>query len=188
MAFDHAWAEARQIESAVTEEEARWLWHLARRAPDCVVEIGAWQGRMAVLLSHAVGPLGGRLHTIDPFDGSRGVGGTVFRPEVRHALVRHLERHGHPGAWTYHHATSAAVAGSWRTTGKPQVTLLWVDGDHSLEGALADWRAWLPLLAPRAVVALHDRQMPGPAAVIELATNRGWRVAHEVGSLAVLAR
>lgn len=188
MEFADAWKRAQGIESAVTEDEARWLWHLARRAPRCVVEVGAWRGRMAVVLSHAVASAGGHLHTIDPFDGSRGIGGTVFRPEVRQALVGNLERLGADGAWTYHHATSEAVAANWRTTGKPMVTMLWIDGDHSLDGAMADWRSWVPLLAPRAVVALHDSQMPGPAAVRALALGKGWRVAHEVGSLTVLAR
>jgi predicted O-methyltransferase YrrM len=38
----------------------------------------------------------------------------------------------------------------------PRLDLLFIDGDHSYEGALADWRAYSPLLAPGAIVAMHD--------------------------------
>lgn len=36
------------------------------------------------------------------------------------------------------------------------VDLLFIDGDHSYEGCLADWKAYAPLLSPNAVVAFHD--------------------------------
>lgn len=45
-------------------------------------------------------------------------------------------------------ATIGAQAGS--------VDLLFIDGDHSYEGCLADWKAYAPLLSPNAVVAFHD--------------------------------
>jgi predicted O-methyltransferase YrrM len=34
--------------------------------------------------------------------------------------------------------------------------LLFIDGDHSYEGASADWRAYRHLLAPGSIVAFHD--------------------------------
>jgi len=37
-----------------------------------------------------------------------------------------------------------------------KVDLLFIDGDHSYEGALSDWRLYAPLLAPGATVAMHD--------------------------------
>ena len=37
-----------------------------------------------------------------------------------------------------------------------RIDLLFIDGDHSFEGVLADWQAYSPLLPDRAVVAMHD--------------------------------
>lgn len=39
-------------------------------------------------------------------------------------------------------------------TGK--INFLFLDGDHSYQGVRADVEAWLPLLAPGGVIALHD--------------------------------
>ena len=33
---------------------------------------------------------------------------------------------------------------------------MFIDGDHSEEGLLADWRTWSPLVEPGGIVALHD--------------------------------
>jgi predicted O-methyltransferase YrrM len=36
------------------------------------------------------------------------------------------------------------------------VDFVFIDGDHSEDGLLADWRAWSPLVEPGGIVALHD--------------------------------
>ena len=49
-----------------------------------------------------------------------------------------------------------------RTTGSaaahdhPPVDFVFIDGDHSEAGLLADWRAWSPLVEPSGIVALHE--------------------------------
>jgi predicted O-methyltransferase YrrM len=62
---------------------------------------------------------------------------------------------------TYRH-TIVTVRG-WSTevfdtiaAGAGRIDLLFIDGDHSYEGCLADWKAYAPLLAPAARVAFHD--------------------------------
>lgn len=37
-----------------------------------------------------------------------------------------------------------------------RIDLLFIDGDHSYEGCLADWNAYAGLLSPNAVIAFHD--------------------------------
>jgi predicted O-methyltransferase YrrM len=37
-----------------------------------------------------------------------------------------------------------------------KIDLLFIDGDHSLEGALSDWKSYYPLLSEHAIVAMHD--------------------------------
>jgi predicted O-methyltransferase YrrM len=36
------------------------------------------------------------------------------------------------------------------------VDFVFIDGDHSEHGLLADWSAWSPLVEPGGIVALHD--------------------------------
>jgi predicted O-methyltransferase YrrM len=45
--------------------------------------------------------------------------------------------------------------------GKP-VDVLFIDGDHSYEGVLADWLLYHPLVRRRGIVAFHDAQLRGP--------------------------
>jgi predicted O-methyltransferase YrrM len=55
--------------------------------------------------------------------------------------------------------SSEVVSPGW----KRPVGLLWIDGDHSLEGTRRDFEAWEPYLQPGGVVAFHDASTP-PAA------------------------
>jgi predicted O-methyltransferase YrrM len=64
-----------------------------------------------------------------------------------------------------HREVGAVVNGrvAWlRTTGPDaarshdRVDFIFIDGDHSEQGLLADWRAWSPLVEPGGIVALHD--------------------------------
>jgi predicted O-methyltransferase YrrM len=47
--------------------------------------------------------------------------------------------------------TGAAAARDHQT-----VDFVFIDGDHSEHGLLADWQAWSPLVEPGGIVALHD--------------------------------
>jgi len=183
MDFRGAWGAAGGIESAVRMDEARVLYRLASEAPERVVEIGSWRGRSTVLLAHAVRGRG-LVYAIDPFDGSVGVGGSTFAPRIANELRGNLRRLAPEGTVEFIQRHSVEVAQSGEID---DVSLLWVDGDHSLAGTLGDWRAWLPRLRPGAKVALHDRHFPGPARVIEVALRDGWSIAEGVRSLVVLA-
>jgi hypothetical protein len=50
----------------------------------------------------------------------------------------------------------------WRSWPRPGegVGLLFVDADHSYEGIVRDLQAWTPHLAPGALVAFHDVNLP----------------------------
>jgi len=62
-----------------------------------------------------------------------------------------------------HRARSADVSSSWN---RP-IRVLWIDGDHSYEGAKKDLDGFFPHLAPLGVVAFHDalNAFPGPIRV-----------------------
>jgi predicted O-methyltransferase YrrM len=109
-----------------------------------LVEIGVWHGVTTSRLRAAMHP-NGVLSAVDPFP----VGRLGF------SVQRHIA----------HHEVSAVANGrvEWlRTTGSDAardhdpVDFVFIDGDHSEAGLLADWDAWSPLVEPGGIVALHD--------------------------------
>ncbi len=75
--------------------------------------------------------------------------------------------------------------------------LLLIDGDHSYEGAKADWQRWSPLVARDGVVAFHDMaaarsgatQWPELARLRdEIVADGNFAITHEVGSLSFFRR
>lgn len=183
--FSQAWLLAKRAQSAVSKEEAQVLWDAALSCPKEVVEVGSWHGRCAVLLAHAVASQGGRVTTIDPFDGTVGVGGTHFDSSNRRILQSNLRRLAPPGVVTHLPVPSVEAAAAWE--GRP-VSLLWIDGDHTLEGVRADVEAWTPHLADYARFAFHDVDMDGPGAVVEELLGAGWESVGSAGCLRVLRR
>lgn len=183
--FNAAMEIALPIQSAVQPDECRAIYDAAAALPagSTVVEVGAWRGRTAVLLSHAVEP-GSRVVTIDPFDNTVGIGGTRFRPEVANDLRANLRDHAVTGVVTFLHQTSAEAASEW----SGPVGMLWVDGDHTIAGVMADWQGWSPFLHDKSIVALHDSHFEGPKALIEKLTSEGWRVCNRARTLSVLVR
>ena len=109
-----------------------------------LVEIGVWHGVTTRRLRAAMHPQG-ILSAIDPFP----VGRLGFSVQQRIA----------------HREVSAVANGrvAWlRTTGSAAardhapVDFVFIDGDHSEEGLLADWHAWSALVERDGIVALHD--------------------------------
>lgn len=109
-----------------------------------LVEIGVWHGVTTRRLRAAMHPQG-VLSAVDPFP----VGRLGFSVQQRIAH-REVAAVGN-GRVAWLRATGAAAA---RDHGP--VDFVFIDGDHSEEGLLADWRAWNPLVEPGGIVALHD--------------------------------
>jgi predicted O-methyltransferase YrrM len=165
--LDDAWKETQKVPGHLGENEARFLGLLAACVParGAIVEIGSFKGRSTVMLAKVASHYGfGPVVAIDP-----------------HNSPILLDRHTNPEASSYkdflhsihaagvsdhvepHVAYSTDVANSWS---RP-IRLLWIDGDHSYEGAKKDLDGFLPHLVPVGVVALHDalNAFPGPIRV-----------------------
>jgi len=54
-----------------------------------------------------------------------------------------------------------------------KIGLLFIDGDHSYEGAEKDFRLWAPFLIPGGTLIMHDRSIPGIEKVIEELKSEG---------------
>lgn len=177
--FNEAWGRVIRIESAIEHDEAKMLYrYAASEAPEgLAVEIGAWKGRSAILMA-----LAGRLVvSVDRFGSYRTLAGSsltvqigVFNANVLSAGVSERVR-----TIT---GESSGVGEAWVELGAAgyyppymPIGLLFVDGDHRLEGVRADWLAWKSNVPPGGIVAWHDYclRSAGVKQAVDEAIERG---------------
>ena len=145
-----AWSVGLASASTQTTEAERDC--LARHATGRarIVEIGVWHGVTTKRLRAVMHP-DGVLTAVDPFP----VGRLGFSAQQRIA-----ERE--VGSVSNGRVTWVRSTGADAATDHAPIDFIFIDGDHSEIGLLADWRAWSPLVQPGGVVALHDsRSSPG---------------------------
>jgi predicted O-methyltransferase YrrM len=109
-----------------------------------LVEIGVWHGVTTARLRAAMDP-SGELSAVDPFPSGRL--GIHFQERIARRQLSRV-----PGGRVRWLKTTGAEAAS----GHHPVDFVFIDGDHSEAGLLADWRAWSDLVAQGGIVALHD--------------------------------
>jgi predicted O-methyltransferase YrrM len=109
-----------------------------------LVEIGVWHGVTTKRLRTAMHAQG-VLSAVDPFPIGR-LGFSV-QQHIAHREVDSISN----GQVAWLRTTGAAAARDHQS-----VDFVFIDGDHSEHGLLADWRAWSPLVEAGGIVALHD--------------------------------
>ena len=166
MPLDRLHAIAEQIKGFLAPDEAEALFALGR---DCALlgpclEIGSYCGLSTLYLGSGIRESGGVLFSIDHHTGSEEhqpgeeyhdpdlyderLGGMNSFPFFRRTLrLAGLEDTVVPVV-----ASSALTARAWATP----VSLVFIDGGHSLESALADYRSWACWVRPGGILAIHD--------------------------------
>jgi predicted O-methyltransferase YrrM len=171
-------AEHTRAEGALLREYAR-----GRKV---IVEIGVAEGVSAWEMRQEMADEG-TLYLVDPYASRFG----AVSPSrlLAHRLVDTIER----GRAVWIEQFSPVPAADWQEP----IDFLFIDGDHTYEGALKDWVAWTPHLAAGSHVALHDARLEarwtlatdGPVRVLkELRDSQQWTLVEETDSLAVLTR
>jgi predicted O-methyltransferase YrrM len=194
--------ESRRIPSWTRGEEAvalaRTSYGLGEGA--VIVEIGSFLGGSAVLLAGPRKERGsGKVHCVDPFDGSGDAfSAPIYRDILRAQAIsprqwfeRNIARAGLAPWVAIEAGRSEEVAPRWTQP----IDFLVVDGDQSYEGVKSACDAWLAFLKPGAIVALHNARPgyrkeshDGHARVGEaMAAGSGFRDVRYAGSL-MLAR
>jgi len=129
-----------------------------------VLEIGSYCGKSALYLGPAVRAAGTVLYTLDHHRGSEehqkgeeyhdpdlynaGLGAVETLPALRETLFRAgLEDCVIPVV-----GRSAMVSAHWTTP----LGMVFIDGGHSMEAALADYRGWTGRIVPGGLLAIHD--------------------------------
>ncbi len=165
--LNDAWEVARKVPGHLGENEARFLGLLAACVPakGTIVEIGSFKGRSTVMLAKVASHYGlGPIVAIDPhnspilLDHQANEEATSYKDFLESIQTAGVSNHVEP-----HLAYSTDVANSWS---RP-IRLLWIDGDHTYEGAKKDLDGFFPHLVPLGVVAFHDalNEFPGPIRV-----------------------
>lgn len=160
------------VKGFLSPEEGDALAGYAREAGRLgpVLEIGSYCGKSALYLGPAVREAGTVLYTLDHHRGSEEhqkgeeyhdpdlynakLGAVETLPALRETLFRgELEDCVIPVV-----GRSATVAAHWTTP----LGMVFIDGGHSMEAALADYRGWTGRILPGGLLAIHD-VFPDPA-------------------------
>jgi len=166
-AIDEAWARVRAAPGFLTEREGRFLALIAACAPaqGTILEIGSYKGKSTVGLASIAQRYGlGPVVAVDPHSapavtdyghGTAQSSWDDFRATLRAAGVE--------GSVEAHRAYSRDLARAWT---RP-IRFLWIDGDHTYNGAKEDIDLFGGHLVPHAIVAFHDvlHSFEGPVRV-----------------------
>lgn len=160
------------VDGWLTPLEAMTLYAFARKVPSggCIIEIGSWKGKSTLCL--AQGLHSGKVYAIDPFDASGELESHVLyaskmdaRPLLQH-FQDNMQRNGVGDKVVTCPGFSKDYAGKWES-----IDFLFIDGDHSIEGADYDFQTFSPKLKVGGYIAFHDynatRKDLGPTWVIQ---------------------
>ena len=155
-----------QIKGFLAAEEGRALYEYALQASarGPVLEVGSYCGKSTIYLGLACQATGSTVFALDHhrgseehqpgemfhdpalYDGGDGVMDS-FREFRRNIRAAGLEPVVIPIV-----ADSEAAARHWQTP----LAMVFIDGGHSLEAALTDYRCWAPQVQRGGILAIHD--------------------------------
>lgn len=140
--------EAAATQTSGTERAAIARFAAGRRT---ALEIGVFEGVTTVLIAKQLTP-DGTLFGVDPFfPGRLGICWSKLIAQ------REVARAGVASKINFIRSLSHEAATRLTENG---FDLIFIDGDHSLEGIRQDWADWSGRIAPDGVILLHDTQVP----------------------------
>jgi len=140
----------------LTEREGRFLALAAAATPaeGTLLEIGSFKGKSTVGLAAVARQCGLKpVVTVDPHTAPAPTDPDLAgQGSSWDAFVATLQAAGVSEMVEAHRVYSRDLAPTWS---RP-IRLLWIDGDHTYDGALEDFKLFSPYLAPGGVIAMHD--------------------------------
>jgi len=156
--IDSGWQRVASTTGYLSEREARLVMAAAALSPaeGKNLEIGSFKGRSTVGIAYVIRELGlGKVVAVDPHTSPASTdpdlksrGQTTSYDD----FVANLEAAGVLDRVEIRRAYSRDLAREW----KDPLRFLWIDGDHTYQGAKADIDMFKPFLADGAIVAMHD--------------------------------
>lgn len=155
-----------QIKGFLADDEAQALYRHAREASALgpVLEIGSYCGKSTIYLGLACRAHNGTVFALDHHRGSEEhqLGEFFHDPDLYDASAgvmdtfrefrRNIHRAGLDEIVVPVVAGSETAARHWQTP----LAMVFIDGGHSLDAALTDYRCWTPHLMRGGVLAIHD--------------------------------
>jgi len=161
----------RSMEGWLTAKEAVYLHHFATLLPthSQILEIGSWKGKSTFCL--AKGLKSGVVHAIDPFNAD-GEEGSIQDYSVKKSntdlegiFTKNLTDRKVINKVKTHKGYSSAFINNFK-----EIDLLFIDGDHSIDGAKFDYENYAKLLKKGGYLIFHDyfpqRKQFGPVWVV----------------------
>lgn len=147
MTFNEIWEKVQQ-DIQMSQIEAQELYSLAGSKEGTFVEIGTWKGGSVRIIRAAKEGTESKIFTVDNYRTdifSDVKGGRTAEEEVAKVL-------GNTGIqMLVGNSDACAIAWQWGP-----IDFLFIDGDHSWEGATADIKAWLPHVVKGGIILFHD--------------------------------
>jgi predicted O-methyltransferase YrrM len=161
-----------EVKGFLAEDEGKALFEAARLSASLgpVLEIGSYCGKSTIYLGLACQTLGTTLYAVDHHTGSEehqpgemfhdpGLFDTASdRMDSFNTFRRNIRAAGLEDTVVPVVAPSGLAARDWRTP----LGMVFIDGGHSLEAALADYRGWSGHIVHGGILAIHDL-FPNPA-------------------------
>ncbi len=198
-------ADIDRIKGFLADDEADALYRAAREAGALgpVLEIGSYCGKSTIYLGLACADIGATVFALDHHRGSEEhqPGEYFHDPELFDAgeglfdsfreFRRNIRAAGLDDTVVPVVSSSAAASRHWRTP----LGMVFIDGGHSLDAALTDYRCWSGHILRGGILARHDLY-PDPAeggqapmAVYRMACRSGlFEPIERVNSLGLLRR
>ena len=194
-----------RVKGFLAEDEGRALYEHAREASVAgpVLEIGSYCGKSTIYLGLACQGTGSTLFALDHHRGSEEhqLGEMFHDPQLYDSgedvmdsfreFRRNIRAAGLEEVVVPIVAGSTAVARHWHTP----LGMVFIDGGHSLDAALADYRCWAPHVLRGGILAIHDlfadarEGGQAPYAIYRMALASGLFAAiGQVNSLGLLRR
>jgi len=140
---------SRQLEGHVTDREVRFL----SVAPFLqgtgeILEIGSFKGKSTIVLAKSAKLAGySKIHACDPH-----VLSFIRKEDLTELFFNNLMQNSVRENVEFHQMKSTELSTSWE---KP-LRMLWIDGDHTYKGTMADFVCYSRFLEPGAIVCFHD--------------------------------
>lgn len=155
---------------ASDEADALYTHALSVAAKAPVLEIGSYCGKSTIYLGSACQRAGGILYALDHHRGSEEhqLGEEYHDPELYDAdsgrmdtfreFRKNIDRAGLQHSVVPIVATSQLASRQWSTP----LSMVFIDGGHSMEAAMTDYRCWAGHIMSGGILAIHDL-FPNPA-------------------------
>lgn len=144
-----------QTEGHISEKEARFLSLLPfLDFPGEILEIGSFKGKSTIVLARAAQIAGmNKIYACDPLSFPASTDPTDHQPEqLPKTFQKNIEKNGLKEFIQFSKMKSEELSRTW----KLPIKALWIDGDHTLEGANHDYHLFKKHLVPGAIIAYHD--------------------------------